>query len=41
VDKVLPVDLYIPGCPVRPEAIIAGLVQLQEMISKGAENDRS
>jgi NADH-quinone oxidoreductase B subunit len=40
VDKVLPVDLYIPGCPVRPEAIIAGLVKLQEMISKGAENER-
>ena len=35
VDKILPVDLYIPGCPCRPEAIIAGLVRLRERISSG------
>lgn len=28
LDKVLPVDLYIPGCPPKPEAIIDGLVKL-------------
>lgn len=28
VDSVLPVDIYIPGCPCRPEAIIEGLVKL-------------
>jgi len=33
VDKLLPVDLYIPGCPCRPEAIIEGLVQLRERIA--------
>jgi len=33
VDKILPVDLYIPGCPCRPEAIIEGLVQLQDRIT--------
>ncbi len=30
IDKVLPVDLYIPGCPCRPEAMIDGLAQLLE-----------
>jgi len=28
LDKILPVDLYIPGCPPKPEAIISGLIKL-------------
>jgi NADH:ubiquinone oxidoreductase subunit B-like Fe-S oxidoreductase len=28
IDKILPVDVYIPGCPPKPEAIIAGIVKL-------------
>ena len=32
VDSVLPVDIYIPGCPCRPEAIIEGLLKLREEI---------
>jgi NADH:ubiquinone oxidoreductase subunit B-like Fe-S oxidoreductase len=28
LDKILPVDLYIPGCPPKPEAIIDGIVKL-------------
>jgi len=32
VDRVLPVDMYIPGCPSRPEAMIDGLVRLLEQI---------
>lgn len=32
LDKLIPVDVYIPGCPPKPEAIIAGLVKLIERV---------
>jgi NADH-quinone oxidoreductase subunit B len=34
IDTVVPVDVYIPGCPPRPEAVLDALVMLQEMVGK-------
>ena len=32
IDKVIPVDVYVPGCPPRPEQIIDGLMRIQDLV---------
>ena len=38
IDEIVPVDVYVPGCPPTPEQLMYGIIRLQEQIASGAKS---
>lgn len=41
IDQVVPVDVYVPGCPPRPEAIIDGVIRIQDLVGRESTRRRN
>ena len=41
IDRIIPVDVYVPGCPPRPEQVIDGILKVQELVGKESLRRRS
>ena len=41
IDKIIPVDVYVPGCPPRPEQLIEGILRIQELVQQEGIDRRS
>ena len=41
IDRIIPVDVYVPGCPPRPEQIIEGILKIQDLVGNESLRRRS